>query len=259
VDQRRRLADGRGQASRSALPRPGQGSPRGRCLPRRPGRASLPDRPSACRRLGHLQGRGGSLPGAVGPGEGARRPEAALRALSGGAGRGADPHLLVGSQLLAGKRRPWPWEGRSRLCRGLRFPCRRLPLPDAVRSERRLSPERERRNAAAEKLRRRPTSLRASAGRSGRVPPGWRRWRPWSKKRQVSRVPTVRPRRWTHKAIDSRPFALSLRQEADLIGDRAPLLVFVAQEIGRLLGRLSGIHDRTDRGNPLDQLRFGKR
>ena len=28
----------------------------------------------------------------------------------------------------------------------------------------------------------------------------------WSKKRQVSRGPAVRPRPWTHKAIDSRPF-----------------------------------------------------
>src|ERR1700704_2478127 len=59
--------------------------------------------------------------------------------------------------------------------------------------------------------------------------------------------------------IDAERWELSLRQEADLLGDLAPSLVFAAQEIGHLLGRLSGVHDRTDRGNPLDQLRFGKR
>ena len=61
---------------------------------------------------------------------------------------GADPDLPVGGEVRARERGARPRPGRSGLRRGLRFPVRRLPLPEPVRPEWRLSPERKGRGAA---------------------------------------------------------------------------------------------------------------
>ena len=107
-------------------------------------RAGLPARPSACLRLGDLYGRGGA-------GQVLWDPENVLASLQ----RRCTPYppalgeALIRSFLWEAKfslenAAAWPRQGRPGLCRGLRLPRRRLPLPEPVRAERRLSPERER-------------------------------------------------------------------------------------------------------------------
>src|SRR5471030_3499525 len=51
----------------------------------------------------------------------------------------------------------------------------------------------------------------------------------------------------------------SLGCEADFLGYRTPPLVLTAQKICCLVGRLSGINHRTDRGNLLNELWFRER
>ena len=155
-----------GHAGRPALPRARQGARRDRGLPCRPDRAGLPARPSARLRVGDLHGRGGARPRAVGPRPGAGAAEAAVHALSAGARRGADPDLPVGGEVRGRECPARPRPRRPGLCRGLRLPRRRLPLPEPVRPERRLSPEREGRGAGGGEAAA-PSGRLRRAGRAG--------------------------------------------------------------------------------------------